>query len=206
MVAASVAIAGFLSSGSQAVPTLKGDACRGCSNNKTETVLSIFAREAFDRSNRVAVGPTRTTEILAGEILAGKISVPAGLEHAVITALDDDGTEQVLEVQVAPVIDFVSSRLLQEVRQLCSSSSSSPSEVTCDPNVTDPVFGTTPLHLAELWGSRDLVDLLLSIGANSDLYDSAGRRPWDMAYDDFTAHSKKAAEARSSEGAHAGER
>ena len=151
------------------------------------------------------MGPTRITEILAGEILAGKFPVPAGLEHAFITALDDDGTEQVLEVQVAPVIDFVSSRLFEEVRGLCSSSPS-PSEVTCDPNVTDPVFGTTPLHLAELWGSRDLVDLLLSIGANSDLYDSAGRRPWDMAYDDFTAHSKKAAEARSSEGAHAGER
>ena len=206
MVAASVAIAGFYSNGSQAVPTFKGDACRGCNSNTTETVLSIFAREAFDRSNRVAVGPTRTTQILAAEIMAGKVSVPSGLEHAVITALDDDGTEQVLEVQVAPVIDFVTSRLLDEVRQLCSSSSSSPSEVTCDPNVSDPVFGTTPLHLAELWGSRDLVDYLLSIGANPELYDSAGRRPRDMAYDDFTAHSKKAAEARLPEGAHADER
>ena len=204
--AASAAVVGFLASGSHAAPALKEETCSACSGNKNETVLSIFAREAFDRSNRVAVGPTRTTEILAGEILAGKVPVPAELEHAVITALDDDGTEQVLEVQVAPVIDFVSSRLLQEVRQLCSSSSSSPSEVTCDPNVTDPVFGTTPLHLAELWGSRDLVDYLLSIGANPELYDSAGRRPRDMAYDDFTAHSKKAAEARFPEGAHADER
>ena len=203
--AASAAIVGLLASGSRAAPTVTEDICSN-TNSQNETVLTIFAREAFDRSNRVAVGPTRTTEILAGEILAGKVPVPAGLEHAVITALDDDGTEQVLEVQVAPVIDFVSSRLLQEVRKLCSSSSSSPGEVTCDPNVTDPVFGTTPLHLAELWGSRDLVDYLLSIGANPELYDSAGRQPRDMAYDDFTVSSKKAGEARFPEGAHADDR
>ncbi|CAM9768916.1 unnamed protein product, partial [Laminaria digitata] len=49
-----------------------------------------------------------------------------------------------------------------------------------DPNETDPAFGTTPLHLAELWGSLDLVDYLLSIEANPELYDSAGRQPRDM--------------------------
>ena len=204
VVAASAAIVGFLAGGSQAAPAVTEETC---SSNNKETVLSIFAREAFDRSNRVAVGPTRVTEILAGEILAGKVAVPAGLEHAVITALDDDRTEQVLEVQVAPVIDYVSSRVLKEVRQLCSSSSStSPSEVTCDPNVTDPVFGTTPLHLAEVWGSRDLVDYLLSIGANPELYDSAGRQPRDMAYSGFTANSKKAGAARFPEGAHSDDR
>ena len=104
------------------------------------------------------------------------------------------------------MIDFVSSRLLQEVRKLCCPSSSSPGEVTCDPNVTDPVFGTTPLHLAELWGSCDLVDYLLLIGANPELYDSAGRQPPDMAYDDFTASSQKTGEARFPEGAQADDR
>ncbi|CAN0453273.1 unnamed protein product, partial [Scytosiphon promiscuus] len=107
-----------------------------------------------------------------------------------------DGKEQVLEVEVAPVIDFVSSGILEKVKQLCSSSSSSPDGVSCDPNETDPAFGTTPLHLAELWGSRDLVEYLLSIGANPELYDSAGRQPRDMAYSDFTASSKEAGAAR----------
>ena len=118
---------------------------------------------------------------------------------------DDDGTEQVLEVDVAPVTDFVSSRILEQVRKLCSSSSS-PEPVSCDPNETDPAFGTTPLHLAELWGSRDLVDYLLSIGANPELYDSAGRQPRDMAYSDFTAINKKAGAARLPEGAHPDDR
>ncbi|CAN0098802.1 unnamed protein product, partial [Laminaria digitata] len=112
-----------------------------------------------------------------------------------------DGTEQVLEVEVAPVIDFVSSQILERVRELCLPLSSSPGGVSCDPNETDPAFGTTPLHLAELWGSRDLVDYLLSIGANPELYDSAGRQPRDMAYSDFTASSKKTGAARHPEGA-----
>ena len=203
VVAASAAIVGLLASGSRAALAVTEETCSNSKNN--ETVLSIFAREAFDRSNRVAVGPTRTTEILSGEILAGKTAVPAGLESAVITVLDDDGTEQVLEVDVAPVTDLVSSRILEQVRKLCSSSSS-PEPVSCDPNETDPAFGTTPLHLAELWGSRDLVDYLLSIGANPELYDSAGRQPRDMAYSDFTAINKKAGAARLPEGAHPDDR
>ncbi|CAN0203046.1 unnamed protein product, partial [Laminaria digitata] len=109
-------------------------------------------------------------------------------------------------VEVAPVIDFVSSRILQDVRELCSASSSSRGGVSCDPNETDPAFGTTPLHLAELWGSRDLVDYLLSIGANPELYDSAGRQPRDMVYSDFTANSKTAGAARHPEGAHPDDR
>ena len=75
------------------------------------------------------MGPTRTAEILAREIRAGTVAGPAGLEHAVITALDDDVTGQVLEVQVAQVIDLVSSRLLHTTRgtrKHCSSSSSFP--------------------------------------------------------------------------------
>ena len=118
VVAASAAIVGLLASGSRAALAVTEETCSNSKNN--ETVLSIFAREAFDRSNRVAVGPTRTTEILSGEILAGKTAVPPGLASAVITVLDDDGTEQVLEVDVAPVTDFVSSRILEQVRRLCS--------------------------------------------------------------------------------------
>ena len=203
---ASAAIVGLLASGSRAAAEVSEETCRSGSTTSNETVLSIFAREAFDRSNRVAVGPTRTTEILSGEILAGKTAVPAGLENAVITVLDDDGTKQVLDVEVAPVIDFVSSRILRAVEELCSSSSSPPGGVSCDPNETDPAFGTTPLHLAELWGSRDLVEYLLSIGANPELYDSAGRQPRDMAYSDFAASNKKAGAARHPEGAHLDDR
>ena len=204
VVATSAAIVGFLAKGSQAAPTVTEETCSNNKNN--ETVLSIFAREAFDRSNRVAVGPTRTAEILSGEFLSGTTAVPAGLENAVIAVLDDDGTEQVLEVHVAPVIDLVSSRILAQVQDLCSSSQSSPGGVSCDPNETDPAFGTTPLHLAELWGSRDLVDYLLSIGANPELYDSAGRQPRDMAYGDFAVSSKEDGAARHPQGAHPDDR
>ena len=202
VVFASATVVVFLASGSRASPVVPEEESCSHTPNNNETVLSIFAREAFDRSNRIAVGPIRTSQVLSAEILVGKTAVPAGLENAVITALHDDGTERVLEVKVAPVIDFVSSGILEKVRRLCSSSSSSsPGGVSCDPNKADPVFGTTPLHLAELWGSRDLVDYLLSIGANPELYDSAGRKPRDMAYSDFAASSKKAAATRLSEGA-----
>ena len=173
-----------------------------CSNTKTDnTIISIFAREAFDRSKRVAVDPTRTTDILSGEILAGKTAVPAGLDGAVITALYVDGTEQVLEVQVAPVIDFESSRILELVRELISSLSSS-GGVSCGPHETHPAFGSIPPRLFELCDIRDLVDNILSIGANPELYDSADRQPRDIAYGDFTVTSKKDGAARHPEGDH----
>ncbi|CBJ28406.1 similar to RIKEN cDNA 2610003J06 [Ectocarpus siliculosus] len=60
----------------------------------------------------------------------------------------------------------------------------------------DPEFGTTPLHLAELWGSSELVEYLLSIGASPDAFDTVGRQPRNMTFKAFSANSKKAADAR----------
>ena len=177
-------------------------------SNNNNGILSIYAREAFRWSSSPALAPLSATVVLAQEILANKSALPDGLDSAVLTMLDDNGAEQVLDVLVSPVRDVVSSRVLREIRKLCGNALTfSPSDVSCDPNEAAPVFGTTPLHLAELWGSRDLVDYLLSIGANPDLYDSSGRQPRDRAFHDFAASSKReAADTRLGEGANSDER
>lgn len=56
------------------------------------------------------------------------------------------------------------------------------------------------MHLAELWGSSDLVEYLLSVGANPDAFDAVGRQPRNMTFKDFNANSKKAAHTRLSLG------
>ena len=207
VVVASAVIVGVLANGSQAAPpTVKTEETCDSGSSSNNSILSIFAREAFKWSTTPALAPLSATVVLAQEILAEKSSLPSGLDHAVLTALDDDGTEQVLDVLVTPVRDVVSARVLHEVRQLCGSSLSSPIGVSCDPNETDPAYGTTPLHLAELWGSRDLVDYLLSIGANPELYDSVGRQPRDRAFKHFAASRKREAETRLAEGANPDER
>ena len=177
-------------------------------NSSRNSILSIYAREAFRWSSTPALAPLSATVVLAQEILANKSALPEGLDSAVLTVLDNNGAEQVLGVLVSPVRDVVSSRVLRQIRKLCGDASSfSPSDVRCDPNEAAPVFGTTPLHLAELWGSRDLVEYLVAIGANPDLYDSAGRQPRDRAFHDFAASSKReAADTRLGEGANSDER
>lgn len=156
------------------------------------SILTIFAREAFDWSSSTTPVPVSTTAVLVKAILAGKSSaLGLGLESAVLSTSESSNGKIVVDVQVAPVRKFLSARILQEVKQLCSSSSSS-----CDPNEVDPEFGTTPLHLAELWGSSELVEYLLSIGANPDKFDTVGRQPRNMTFKAFSANSKKAADAR----------
>lgn len=201
VVAASMAV-GFIVGGWTAAPALKKYDC----SRTNSSILSIFAREVFDRFNRFSVGPTRVTEISKQAILADKCAVPTAQSDPVITVLDDDGTEQPHEVQVAPAIDLALSRLLYEVQQVFSSSSSSPSSASCNPKETDLVLGTTALHLAEGLGSRDLVEYLVSIGANAELYESARRQPRDMVYSDLKTSTKMAAPARLSEGTEPGDR
>lgn len=161
----------------------------------TTSILTVFAKEAFDWSSSTTPAPLSATAVLVKAILAGRSSaMELGLESAVLsTSESSSGTKNVVDVQIAPVRDFVSARVLREVKQLCSSSSSSSS---CDPNEVDPEFGTTPLHLAELWGSSELVEYLLSIGANPDKFDTVGRQPRNMTFKAFSANSKKAADAR----------
>lgn len=159
----------------------------------TTSILTIFAKEAFDWSSSTTPAPLSVTAVLVKAILSGKSNaMELGLERAVLSTSESSShTKSVVDVQIAPVRDFVSARVLREVKQLCSSSSSS-----CDPNEVDPEFGTTPLHLAELWGSSELVEYLLSIGANPDKFDTVGRQPRNMTFKAFSANSKKAADGR----------
>ncbi|CAN0385581.1 unnamed protein product [Laminaria digitata] len=176
-------------------------------SSSKNSILSIFAREAFDWSTSTTPAPLSATAVLVKAILADKGTLPAGLGAAVLSAAaisGDDGTaaaeQVVLDVRVGPVRDFISSQVLESVRQLCASSSTSGGD-GCDPNEVDPDFGTTPLHLAELWGSRVLSEYLLSIGADPEMFDTVGRQPRNMTFKAFSANSKKAAGARLPSGA-----
>lgn len=164
------------------------------STDNTTSILTIFAREAFDWSSSTTPAPLSATAVLVKAVLGGKSSVAAlGLENAVLSASGPDGKTSVVDVRVGPVRDLISARVLLKVKELCASiGASSP----CDPNEADPEFGTTPLHLAELWGSAELAEYLLSIGASPDTFDTVGRQPRNMTFKAFSANSKKAADAR----------
>lgn len=158
------------------------------------SILTVFAREAFDWSSSTTPAPLSATAVLVKAVLAERSSVSAlRLEDAVLSTLASDGKTSVVDVRVGPVRDLISARILRKVKQLCDSSGTSSS---CDPNEADPEFGTTPLHLAELWGSTELAEYLLSIGASPETFDTVGRQPRNMTFKAFSANSKKAADAR----------
>eukprot|EP00903_Cladosiphon_okamuranus_P017469 g16091.t1 len=160
------------------------------------SILSIFAREAFDWSSSTTPAPLSATAVLVKAVLAGKSSVAElGLENAVLSApASAEGKTSVVDVRVGAVRDLISARILSKVKQLCESIGTSSS--SCDPNEADPEFGTTPLHLAELWGSTELAEYLISMGASPETFDSVGRQPRNMTFKAFSANSKKAADAR----------
>ncbi|CAM9259243.1 unnamed protein product [Hapterophycus canaliculatus] len=167
----------------------------------SNSVLTIFAREAFDWSSSTTPAPLSATAVLVKAILGGKTNaLLLGLEDTILSREgSDESVKAAADVKVGPVRDFVSSRILKEIKQRCSSgarSSSHSHSNSCDPNEIDPEFGTSPLHLAELWGSSELVDYLLSIGANPETFDSVGRQPRNMTFKSFSYNSKKAADAR----------
>ncbi|CAM9758730.1 unnamed protein product [Ectocarpus sp. 12 AP-2014] len=170
----------------------------------THSILMIFAKEAFDWSSSTTPAPLSATAVAVKAILGGKSdgALAQGLENAVLSTAEPDGSSRAVDVKVGPVRDFISARVLREVKHACSplegggSSSSSSSSSPCDPNEVDPEFGTTPLHLAELWGSSELVEYLLSIGASPDAFDTVGRQPRNMTFKAFSANSKKAADTR----------
>ena len=169
-------------------PQLLGTA----NSSGSDSILAVFAREAFDWSSSTTPAPLSATAVLVKAVLAGRTSVPAsGLEKAVEFSTGSDSDGGVLDVRVGPVRDVISARILSKVKQLCASSSAA-----CDPNESDPEFGTTPLHLAELWGSSELAEYLRSLGASPDTFDTVGRQPRNMTFKAFSANSKKAADAR----------
>lgn len=167
------------------------------------SVLTIFAAEAFDWSSSTTPAPLSATAVLVKAILGGRTSaLELGLQDAVLSTEGSDESVRAADVKVGPVRDFISSRILREIKALCSSagsdstSSSGSGSSSCDPNEVDLEFGTTPLHLAELWGSDELVAYLLSMGASPDTFDTVGRQPRNMTLKAFSANSKKAADAR----------
>ncbi|CAM9547731.1 unnamed protein product [Ectocarpus fasciculatus] len=161
------------------------------------SILMIFAKEAFDWSSSTTPAPLSATAVAVKAILGGKSdgALALGLENAVLSTAGPDGGSRAVDVKVGPVRDFISARVLHEVKNACSSPLGGSSS-SCDPNEVDPEFGTTPLHLAELWGSSELVEYLLSIGASPDAFDTVGRQPRNMTFKAFSANSKKAADAR----------
>eukprot|EP01119_Soliformovum_irregulare_P019686 TRINITY_DN6292_c0_g1_i2.p1 TRINITY_DN6292_c0_g1~~TRINITY_DN6292_c0_g1_i2.p1 ORF type:complete len:443 (-),score=133.02 TRINITY_DN6292_c0_g1_i2:69-1199(-) len=58
-------------------------------------------------------------------------------------------------------------------------------------NEADPEFGITPLHLAYADGDLAAISFLTSLGANKDLFDTAGRKPLNLSFTNFVANSKK---------------
>ena len=188
----------FITTGPQVVSKI--------SHNSTSTnypgtkILQVFAKHAFDWSSSTTPAPLSVAAVLVKQILADKGALPHGLESAIRFGVEDgESQERVLDVHVAPVRNFISSRVLQEVENLCSGGG-------CDPDEADPEFGITPLHLAEFWGSSELSEFLLSMGADPEAFDSVGRQPRNMTFKTFSANSKRAADARHGPGAHPDER
>lgn len=169
-------------------------------DNRT-SILSVFATSAFDWSSSTTPAPLSATAVLVKQILANPSALPPGLDNAIVVVQAGGDVERVVDVNVSRVRDFVSSKVLREVQELCAASSSLPStpnhsSFSCDPNEIDPEFGTTPLQMAELWGSEELVKYLLSIGADPTIFDNFGRQARNMTFAAFSANSKKAADAR----------
>lgn len=173
---------------------------RGPSEQTSSTsILEIFARRAFDWSNSTTPAPLSATAVLVKSILADPTTLPPGLDDAVVSILDHDSVEsgqRVLDVSVSKVRDFLSSGILHEVQELCSSASG------CDPNEVDPEFGITPLHMAQFWGSSELVEYLTYLGANHNAYDTVGRQPRNLSFPTFSKYSKMVGKGRLDEGAH----
>ncbi len=166
------------------------------SSSGGSSILTVFAREAFDWSSSTTPAPLSATAVLVKAVLGGRTSVPGlRLEEAVVFGSNSDSDDGgVVDVRVGPVRDVISARILSKVKELCASSGTG--STPCDPNEADPEFGTTPLHLAELWGSSELAEYLKSLGASPETFDTVGRQPRNMTFKAFNANSKKAADAR----------
>ncbi len=66
-------------------------------------------------------------------------------------------------------------------------------------NQADPEFGITPLHLAYASGDLLSIELLKSLGADSELEDNAGRKPQNLSFSKFVENSKKFARMKGRE-------
>lgn len=167
-----------------------------------QSILEIFAKNAFDWTSSTTPAPLSTTAVLVKAILADPRAIPAGLDRDAVTALvgthgetgNAEGDHRILDVRVAGVREWVSSGILAEVQRLCSSARG------CDPNETDPEFGVTPLHFAQFWGSENLAEYLRSLGAKEDTLDSVGRAPKNMTFSGFSKYSRMVGQARLPEG------
>ena len=80
------------------LPQSHNETCSDADYN--ETVLSIFARKAFDRPNRVAVDANGTTKVSSGQIHVEKTAVPGGLEMRLLPCLTTMGRNRFLRSTV----------------------------------------------------------------------------------------------------------
>ncbi|CAM9337178.1 unnamed protein product [Choristocarpus tenellus] len=147
------------------------------------SILKVIASQAFDWSKSTTPAPISTTAVLAKRLLTDRFALSDSFVMEDGVKGRNDGFE---DIPIAPVRLSLTSEMLSTVQELCETRG-------CDPNEIDPEFGTTPLHLAELWGDTNLTEYLLSIGADPDAYDSVGRQPSNMSFLNFSINSKVAA-------------
>ncbi|CAM9332137.1 unnamed protein product [Choristocarpus tenellus] len=144
------------------------------------TILEVFASQTFDWSKSSTPAPISTAAVLAKRVLNNEDGLR---DRFVMEDKVKRRNGEILDIPIAPVRLSLTSELLSTVQELCQTRG-------CDPNEIEPEFGTTPLHLAELWGDTHLTEYLLSLGANPDTYDSVGRQPRNMSFLNFSFNSK----------------
>jgi hypothetical protein len=145
-------------------------------------ILDLFAKDAMAWNISTTPIPISAPSVILKSILKKDLkSIPEELKHLV----DQD------TVRVQDVRNYLNGLRLTKLMSLCSGSN----EEQCRNivNIPDPEFGITPLHLALSYGDKQTAAYLKSLGADSDLLDSVGRKPQNMSFSSFIANSKKAA-------------
>ena len=149
------------------------------SDNKY-VLLEMMSNNSMEWEISTTPIPISQTSSLIKSILAKEMeNVPEELKY--LTGLDT--------IKINIVRQFLNKERLQKIMEYCNSDNN---KVTCEKyiNEKDPEFGITPLHLA--YGSGDLlaVEYLKSIGANTELIDSAGRKPFNLSFSNFVHNTK----------------
>lgn len=141
------------------------------------SLLSALADSSFSFSSTTPI-PISALSVLMKALLSNSPTLPQPL-----TALPPANTQP-----TSPVTAYLNARRLARITALCAAT-------PCNINEADPVFGTTPLHIAAASNDAALTTYLLSRGADVNAVDAAGRKPANLTYDAFIPNSKKWARA-----------
>lgn len=141
------------------------------------SLLSALAESSFSFSSSTPI-PISTLSVHMKALLSNSPTLPQPL-----STLPSANTQH-----TSPVTAYLNALRLDRIRALCATSA-------CNINEADPVFGTTPLHIAAASNDAALTTYLLSRGANLNAVDAAGRKPANLTYDAFIPNSKKWARA-----------